>query len=57
MNLPHCADFKSKPQITLDDQHNESKWLDLSMVAKDEKLHLYIRNSASWLLNGIGQYK
>ena len=54
VNLPHYAEFKSRPQITLDDQHGEFEWFDLSVVAKDEKFHLYIRNYASWLLNKIG---
>ena len=54
VNLPHYAAFKSKPQIALDDQHGEFKWYDLSVVAKDEKFHLYMRNYASWLLNNIG---
>ena len=49
MNLPHYAEFKSRPQITLDDQHGEFEWFDLSVVAKDEKSHPYIRNYASWL--------
>jgi colanic acid biosynthesis protein WcaH len=51
VNLPHYAEFKSKPQIALDDQHGEFKWFDLSVVAKDEKSHPYIRNYAAWLLN------
>ena len=53
VNLPHYAEFKSRPQITLDDQHAEIEWFDLSVVAKDEKFHLYIRNYASWLLNNM----
>ena len=53
VNLPHYAEFKSRPQITLDDQHGDFKWFDLSVVAKDEKFHLYIRNYASWLLNNM----
>ena len=53
VNLPHYAEFKSKPQITLDDQHGEFKWFDLSEVAKDEKFHLYIHNYATWLLNNM----
>jgi colanic acid biosynthesis protein WcaH len=53
VNLPHYAEFKSRPQITLDDQHAEFEWVDLSVVAKDEKFHLYIRNYASWLLNNM----
>ena len=53
VNLPHYAGFKSKPQIALDDQHGEFKWFDLSVVAKDEKFNLYIRNYASWLLNNM----
>ena len=51
VNLPHYAEFKSRPQITLDDQHGEFKWFDLAVVSNDEKFHLYIRNYASWLLN------
>jgi len=53
VNLPHYAEFKSRPQITLDDQHGDFKWFDLSVVAKDEKFHLYIRNYAGWLLNNM----
>jgi colanic acid biosynthesis protein WcaH len=53
VNLPHYAEFQSKPQITLDDQHGEFKWFDLSVVFKDEKSHLYMRNYASWLLNNM----
>ena len=54
VNLPHYAEFKSKPQITLDDQHGDFKWFDLGVVSSDEKFHPYIRNYASWLLNKIG---
>ena len=50
VNLPHYAEFKSKPQIALDDQHGEFKWFDLSVVSNDEKFHLYMRNYAGWLL-------
>jgi colanic acid biosynthesis protein WcaH len=54
VNLPHYAEFKSKPQITLDDQHAEFQWFDLSGVSSDEKFHPYMRNYAGWLLNKIG---
>ena len=54
VNLPHYVEFKSKPQITLDDQHGEFKWFDLSVASNDEKFHPYMRNYASWLLNKIG---
>ena len=53
VNLPHYAGFQSEPEITLDDQHGEFKWFDLSVVFKDEKSHLCIRNYASWLLNNM----
>ena len=49
VNLPHYAEFKSRPQITLDDQHGEFQWFDLAMVSSDEKFHLYMRNYAGWL--------
>ena len=32
---PRYAEFKSKPQIALDDQHGEFKWFDLSVVSND----------------------
>jgi colanic acid biosynthesis protein WcaH len=51
VNLPHYAEFQSKPKITLDDQHGEFEWFDLSVVAYDEKFSPYMRNYASWLLN------
>ena len=53
VNLPHYAQFKSKPKITLDDQHGEFKWFDLSEVSRDEKFHPYMRKYAVWLLSKI----
>jgi colanic acid biosynthesis protein WcaH len=50
VNLPHYAGLTTRPQITLDDQHGEFKWFDLSVVSNDEKFHLYMRNYAGWLL-------
>lgn len=29
VNLPHYAEFKSEPQIILDDQHSEVEWFDM----------------------------
>jgi hypothetical protein len=43
--------LKSKPKITLDDQHDAFKWFDLAVVSNDEKPHPYMRNYAIWLLN------
>jgi colanic acid biosynthesis protein WcaH len=50
VNLPHYAEFKAKPQITLDDQHGTCNWFDLAVVSDDQKFHLYMRAYASWLL-------
>jgi len=50
VNLPHYVWFKSKPEITLDDQHAKFEWFDLSVVADDEKFHRYMRQYASWLI-------
>ena len=50
VNLPHYAGFQSEPEITLDDQHAEFEWFDLSVVADDEKFHRYMRQYASWLI-------
>ena len=54
VNLPHYAEFKSRPQIALDGQHDEFKWFDLSVISNDEKSHPYMRKYTSWLLNKIG---
>jgi colanic acid biosynthesis protein WcaH len=53
VNLPHYAEFKSKPQIALDDQHGEFKWFDLAVVTNDKKFNPYMRNYAGWLLNNM----
>jgi colanic acid biosynthesis protein WcaH len=51
VNLPHYVEFKSIPQISLDGQHSEFKWIDLSVVSNDKRYHPYMCNYASWLLN------
>jgi len=51
VNLPHYADFQSRPPISIDDQHGEFQWFDLSSIANHKKFHPYIRNYAGWLLN------
>jgi colanic acid biosynthesis protein WcaH len=50
VNLPHYLEFKSKPQIILDDQHDTCNWFDLAVVSNNEKFHRYMRNYANWLL-------
>jgi colanic acid biosynthesis protein WcaH len=50
VNLPHFAELKFKPQITLDYHDGTSNWFDLVVVSNDEKVHLYVRNYATWLL-------
>jgi len=50
VNLPHYAEFQTKPEIILDDQHAEFEWFDLAVVACDEAFHPYMPNYASWLL-------
>lgn len=51
VNLPHYAELKSRPQITLDHQHGAFRWFDLTAVLNDEEIHPYMRNYAIWLLN------
>lgn len=53
LNLPHYIAFESKPQIILDNQHDEFKWFDRAEVANDEKFHPYMRSYAIWLLNNM----
>jgi len=53
VNLPHYAEYKSKPQIVLDDQHDDFGWFDLSMVSSVDTFHPYMREYATWILNKI----
>jgi colanic acid biosynthesis protein WcaH len=49
VNLPHYIAVKSRPLITIDDQHGDFQWFDLSMVSGDQNCHLYVRDYAGWL--------
>ena len=53
VNLPHYIVFKSRPLITIDDQHGDFQWFGLSVIANDEKFYPYIRNYADWIVNRI----
>lgn len=54
VNLPHYTVVKSRPLITIDDQHGEFEWFDLTVVSVDKKFHTYTAAYASWLLNKLG---
>lgn len=54
VNLPHYAELKFKPKITLDSQHKEYDWFDLAEVSDDNKYHPYMKNYASWIIQNIG---
>ena len=51
VNLSNYGSFKSKFQITVDDQYDEFKWLGLYIVSNNEKHQPYKRNFANWLLD------
>ena len=53
VNLPHYLWLQLKPEINLDDQHDEFRWFDLGVVSSDKKFHPYMRNYAIWLLNDM----
>jgi len=53
VNLPHFIVFESRPEITMDDQHGEFEWFELSLVSDDENFNVYMRNYASWLSNNV----
>lgn len=53
VNLPHFVEFKSRPKIVLDDQHNEYDWFDLLLVSTDESFHPYMQKYAGWILNRV----
>jgi colanic acid biosynthesis protein WcaH len=53
VNLPHYALFDQCPVITLDSQHGEFEWFDLSVVANDSFFHSYMRGYAKWLISKV----
>ena len=51
VNLTHFMQFKFRPAISGDSQHDNWDWFDLDKVASDEGFHDYVRDYASYLLN------
>lgn len=54
VSLPHYAYFRSKPIVISDDQHDNFKWFDLSMIINNEKFNPYITEYAGWLMDNKG---
>ncbi len=50
VNLPHYIKLGKQPNIRLDRQHNEIRWVRLEDVANGKEFHKYIRIYASWLI-------
>ena len=50
VNLPHCMYMKKKPNVQIDEQHEEVGWFDLQEVASSGRFHEYMQNYASWLI-------
>ena len=51
VNLPHYIRLKESPKLTIDKQHNDISWFDLSEVAIKDSFHKYMQSYASWLIN------
>lgn len=51
VNLPYFAQFKSRPAISGDDQHDNWDWFDVDKLVNDEGFHEYVRGYASCLIN------
>lgn len=50
VNLPHYMYVRERPELKIDDQHNEVDWFYLEEVAGSNYFHEYIRNYASLLI-------
>lgn len=50
VNLPHYICMKKKPNVQIDEQHEEMGWFDLHEVASNTGFHEYMQNYASWLI-------
>jgi hypothetical protein len=49
VNLPHYIVVDSKPFMTIDNQHGDFQWFDLSMVSGNQNCHPSVRNYAGRL--------
>ena len=52
VNLPHYFLPSKRPKLSINLQHDSLLWFDLEQVAYSDGFHKYIRNYASWLING-----
>ena len=43
--------LKERPKLTIDKQHNDMSWFDLSEIAGKDGFHKYMQSYASWLIN------
>lgn len=49
VNLPHVCYLETKPELSLDPQHESVRWFDIPSLIKDIGHQIYMRKYASWI--------
>ena len=49
VNLPHVCYLESRPELSLDSQHESVRWFDIPSLVKDTGQQIYMREYASWI--------
>ena len=49
VNLPHVCYLQSRPELSLDSQHESVRWFDIPSLIKDTGHQIYMREYASWI--------
>ena len=49
VNLPHVCYLESRPELSLDPQHESVGWFDIPSLIKDTGHQIYMREYASWI--------
>ena len=49
VNLPHVDVLESRPELSLDAQHESVRWFDVVSIIKDMGYQIYMREYARWI--------
>lgn len=49
VNLPHVCYLESRPELSLDTQHESVRWFDIASITTDTGHQIYMREYASWI--------
>ena len=50
VNMPYYSEFSNLPALSIDSQHSELSWFDLSICKNNNWIHPYTQNYIQWIL-------